>query len=267
MTFQTILDAILLGVIEGATEYIPVSSTGHLIVFVDLLGFIGPPGKIFEIVIQVGAVLAVVILYFRKLFGALIDFPTDPDARRFIYAIVIAFLPAAFLGVLLHKAIKAYLFNPTVVAVALIVGGIAILVIERVRPEPRVRHIEHFSYPLAFGIGVLQCLAMIPGVSRSGATILGALMLGVERRTAAEFSFFLAIPTLTGAAVYDLWANRATLTSNGIDVIAIGFVVSLVVAMVVVKWLIGFVGRHGFGVFAWYRIVFGLILLGILYLR
>ncbi len=267
MTFQSILDAILLGVIEGATEYIPVSSTGHLIVFVDLLGFIGPPGKVFEIVIQVGAVLAVVILYFQKLLGALIDFPTDPGARRFVYAIVVAFLPAAFLGVLLHKVIKAYLFNPTVVALALILGGIAILVIERVRPEPRVRHIEEFSYPLAFGIGVLQCLAMIPGVSRSGATILGALMLGVERKTAAEFSFFLAIPTLTGAAVFDLWANRATLTTDGIGIIAIGFVVSLVVAMVVVKWLIGFVGRHGFGVFAWYRIVFGLALLGILYLR
>ena len=267
MTFQTIIDAILLGIIEGATEYIPVSSTGHLIVSVDLLGFIGPPGKVFEIVIQVGAVLAVVILYFQKLFGALIDFPSDPGARRFIYSIVIAFLPAAFLGVLLHKTIKAYLFNPTVVAVALIVGGIAILVIERIRPEPRVRHIEEFSYGLAFGIGVLQCLAMIPGVSRSGATILGALMLGVERRTAAEFSFFLAIPTLTGAAVYDLWANRATLTADGLDVIAIGFVVSLVVAMFVVKWLIGFVGRHGFGVFAWYRIVFGALLLGLLYLR
>ena len=267
MTFHTIIDAILLGIIEGATEYIPVSSTGHLIVSIDLLGFIGPPGKIFEIVIQVGAVLAVVILYFQKLIGALIDFPSDPNARRFIYAIVIAFLPAAFLGVLLHKIIKAYLFNPTVVATALIVGGIAILIIEYIRPEPRVRHIEQFSYPLAFGIGVLQCLAMIPGVSRSGATILGALMLGVERKAAAEFSFFLAIPTLTGAAVFDLWSNRATLTSSGIDVIAIGFIVSMVVAMFVVKWLINFVGRHGFGVFAWYRIVFGALLLGLIYLR
>jgi undecaprenyl-diphosphatase len=267
MTFETIFDALLLGVIEGATEYLPVSSTGHLIVFVDLLGFIGPPGKIFEIVIQVGAVLAVCILYFRRLLGALVDFPTDPGARRFVYAIVIAFLPAAVIGVLLHKVIKAYLFSPEVVAGALIVGGVAILVIERLRPDPRVRHIEEFSLPLALGIGFIQCIAMIPGVSRSGATILGALLLGVERRTAAEFSFFLAIPTLTGAAVYDLWANRATLTTDGAGLILIGFVVSLVVAMVVVRWLIGFVGRHGFGVFAWYRIVFGLLLFAILYLR
>ena len=267
MTFETIFDALLLGVIEGATEYLPVSSTGHLIVFVDLLGFIGPPGKIFEIVIQVGAVLAVCILYFRRLLGALIDFPTDPGARRFIFAIVLAFLPAAFVGVLLHKAIKEYLFSPEVVAAALIAGGIAILVIERLRPDPRVRHIEEFSYPLALGIGLIQCIAMIPGVSRSGATILGALLLGVERRTAAEFSFFLAIPTLTGAAVYDLWANRAGVSSDGALLILLGFVAALVTAMLVVRWLIGFVGRHGFGVFAWYRIVFGLLLFAILYLR
>lgn len=266
MTFETIFDALLLGVIEGATEYLPVSSTGHLIVFVDLLGFIGPPGKIFEIVIQVGAVLAVCILYFRRLLSALIDFPTDPGARRFIFAIVIAFLPAAFIGVLLHKVIKEYLFSPEVVAAALIAGGIAILVIERLRPDPRVRHIEEFSYPLALGIGLIQCIAMIPGVSRSGATILGALLLGVERRTAAEFSFFLAIPTLTGAAVYDVWANRASLSSDGALLILLGFVSALVTAMFVVRWLIGFVGRHGFGVFAWYRIVFGLLLFAILYL-
>lgn len=267
MTFETIFDALLLGVIEGATEYLPVSSTGHLIVFVDLLGFIGPPGKVFEIVIQVGAVLAVCILYFRRLLGALIDFRADPGARRFVFAIVLAFLPAAFIGVLLHKVIKQYLFSPEVVAAALIAGGIAILVIERLRPDPRVRHIEEFSYPLALGIGLIQCIAMIPGVSRSGATILGALLLGVERRTAAEFSFFLAIPTLTGAAVYDLWANRATLTGDGALTILVGFVAALVTAMLVVRWLIGFVGRHGFGLFAWYRIVFGLLLFAILYLR
>lgn len=267
MTTETIISAILLGVIEGATEYLPVSSTGHLIVFVDLLGFIGPPGKVFEIVIQVGAVLAVCLLYFGKLFGVLRDFREDPKARHFVYAILIAFLPAAVLGVLLHKYIKAYLFSPAVVATTLILGGIAILAIERLRPIPRVRSIESFSPKLAFGIGLIQCIAMIPGVSRSGATILGALLLGVERKTAAEFSFFLAIPTLFGAAVYDLWSNRDSLTGDGAVVLLIGFAAAFVTAMLVVRWMIDFVSRNGFGLFAWYRIVFGLGLAVILYLR
>lgn len=267
MTIETIISAILLGVIEGATEYLPVSSTGHLIVFVDLLGFIGPPGKVFEIVIQVGAVLAVCLLYFGKLFGVLRDFTTDPAARSFVKAILIAFLPAAVLGVLLHKYIKAYLFSPAVVATTLILGGIAILAIERLRPVPRVRSIEAFSPKLAFGIGLIQCIAMIPGVSRSGATILGALLLGVERKTAAEFSFFLAIPTLFGAAVYDLWSNRDSLSGDGALLLLIGFAAAFVTAMLVVRWMIDFVSRNGFGLFAWYRIVFGLGLAVILYLR
>ncbi|MPY75636.1 MAG: undecaprenyl-diphosphate phosphatase [Alphaproteobacteria bacterium] len=267
MTIETIINAILLGVIEGATEYLPVSSTGHLIVFVDLLGFIGPPGKVFEIVIQVGAVLAVCLLYFGKLFGVLRDFTADPAARRFVYAILLAFLPAAVLGVLLHKYIKAYLFSPAVVATTLILGGIAILVIERLRPVPRVRSIEAFGPRLALGIGLIQCIAMIPGVSRSGATILGALLLGVERKTAAEFSFFLAIPTLFGAAVYDLWSNRESLTGDGALLLLIGFAAAFVTAMLVVRWMIDFVSRNGFGLFAWYRIVFGLGLAVILWMR
>ncbi len=267
MNFEIFFDAVLLGIIEGATEYLPVSSTGHLIVFVDLLGFVGPPGQIFEIVIQIGAVVAVCIVYFRRLLAVVLGLGSDPGARRFAASVMLAFLPAAILGVLLHKPIKAYLFSPEVVAAALIAGGVAILVIERVRPKPKIARIEDFSMKLALGIGLIQCLAMIPGVSRSGATILGALLLGVERRTAAEFSFFLAIPTLTGAAVFDLWANRAGLTSEGLWVMLVGFVAALLTAILVVRWLIGFVGRHGFVPFAWYRIGFGLLLAAILYLR
>ena len=267
MTPETIVNAVILGIIEGATEYLPVSSTGHLIAFVDLLGFVGPPGKIFEIVIQVGAVLAVCFLYFGKLFGVVRDFTGDPKARRFVVTILLAFLPAAVLGVLLHKYIKAYLFSPAVVATTLILGGVAILAIERLRPVPRVRSIEAFSPALALGIGFIQCIAMIPGVSRSGATILGALLLGVERKTAAEFSFFLAIPTLFGAATYDLWSNRASLTDDGILVLLIGFAAAFVTAMLVVRWMIDYVSRNGFGLFAWYRIVFGIVLAVILYVR
>jgi undecaprenyl-diphosphatase len=267
MTLIAFLSALFLGIVEGATEYLPVSSTGHLIVFVDLIGFVGPPGKVFEIVIQLGAVAAVCVLYARKLFGVLIDLPRDPGARRFAFAIIIAFIPAAILGALLHGFIKDVLFTPAVVAAALIVGGIAILVIERVKPEPRIFEIEQMSLPLAFKIGILQCLALIPGMSRSGATIMGALLLGVERKTAAEFSFFLAIPTLLGASVFDLWSNRAGLSSDGLLLILVGFVTAFCVAMVVVKWLIGFVGWHGFAPFAWYRIAFGIVIAVILLLK
>ena len=267
MTFDQFLSALLLGFIEGATEYLPISSTGHLIVFIDLMGFVGPPGKIFEIVIQMGAVVAVCVLYARKLFGVLIDLPHDPDARRFATAIVLAFVPAAIFGVLLHGFIKSVLFSPAVVATTLILGGIAILIIERVKPEPRIDKIEHMSLKLALGIGLMQCLALVPGVSRSAATIMGALLLGVERKTAAEFSFFLAIPTLLGAATYDLWKNRAGLTDDGILIVAVGFLAAFAVAMAVVKWLIGFVSRHGFAPFAWYRIAFGLLIAAILWLR
>lgn len=267
MTIESFLAALFLGFVEGVTEYLPVSSTGHLIVVIDLMGFVGPPGKIFEIVIQVGAVLAVCVLYFRKLFGVLVDLPRDPGARRFVIAIVLAFIPAAILGVLFHDFIKNVLFTPAVVATTLILGGFAILAIERLKPEPRVYEIERMSLPLALGIGLMQCLALVPGVSRSGATILGALLLGVERKTAAEFSFFLAIPTLMGASVYDLWKNRDGLTSDGALLIAVGFVASFVFAMIVVKWLVGFVSRHGFAPFAWYRIAFGTLLAVILLLR
>jgi len=268
MSTETLLSAILLGVVEGATEFLPVSSTGHLILIVDLLGFSGPPGRVFEIVIQSGAIVAVCILYWQKLLGVLTGLPTDPAARRFAAAVLLAFLPAVVLGVLLHGFIKGVLFSPYVVAVSLIVGGIAIILIERWRPAPRITSIEQFGLRTSLCIGLMQCLAMIPGVSRAGATIMGAMVLGVERKTAAEFSFFLAIPTIVGAGVYDLWKNRDALAvSDDLALLAIGFAVTLVTALLVVRWLVNFVSHHSYTPFAWYRIAIGLVFLVLLAYR
>jgi undecaprenyl-diphosphatase len=251
------LTALILGAIEGFTEFLPISSTGHLILAGDLLGFQSDLGKLFEIVIQLGAILAVVVLFFRRLWRVLVGLPSDPAARRFAYAVVLAFLPAAVLGVLFHGFIKNVLFSPWVVVTTLFLGGIAILAIERLAPRPRHREIETMPMATALGIGFCQALALIPGVSRAGATILGAEMLGVDRRIATEFSFYLAIPTMLGATVYDLWKSRDALSANGIDLIVIGFVTAFVVALPVVRGLIGFVGRHGLAPFAWYRIALG----------
>jgi undecaprenyl-diphosphatase len=252
------LTALILGAIEGLTEFLPISSTGHLILAGDFLGFQSDLGKLFEIVIQLGAILAVVVLFFRRLWRVLVGLPSDPAARRFAYAVILAFLPAAVLGVLFHNFIKSVLFSPWVVVTTLVLGGIAILAIERLAPRPRHREIETMPMTTALGIGLCQALALIPGVSRAGATILGAEMLGVDRRIATEFSFYLAIPTMLGATVYELWKSRDALSANGIDLIAIGFVTAFVVALPVVRGLIGFVGRHGLAPFAWYRIVVGL---------
>ncbi len=261
------LQAAILGLIEGLTEFLPVSSTGHLILLVDLLGFKGPEGKVFEIVIQLGAILAIIVLYWQKLFGVLVQAPTDPAARRFILNILLAFLPAAVAGVLLHDFIKRALFSPWVVCVALITGGLAILLIERAKPAPRHTEIAGFSPGLALGVGACQIIAMIPGVSRSGATIMGALLLGVERRAAAEFSFFLAIPTMLGATVYDLYKNRGSLTPEGLELIAIGFAVAFIAALLVVRALIRYLGRHDFTVFAYYRMALGAVMLAVLLAR
>lgn len=260
------LQAAFLGLVEGLTEFIPVSSTGHLILLVDLLGFQGPEGKVFEIVIQLGAILAVIVLYAPTLFGVVWRAPSDPAARRFILAVTIAFLPAAVVGALAHGFIKSVLFSPWVVSVSLVVGGVAILLIERIRPVPRHADIGAFSPGLALRIGACQILAMVPGVSRSGATIMGALLMGVERKTAAEFSFFLAIPTMLGATVYDVYKNRATLDLDGGALIAVGFTVAFVAALLVVRTLIVFLGRHGFAPFAWYRIVAGTAMFAVLLL-
>jgi undecaprenyl-diphosphatase len=267
MTLQLLLDTILLGLVEGITEFLPVSSTGHLILVDDLLGFSGPPGKVFEIVIQLGAILAVCVIYIRKLLGVLVGLPSDPQARRFTLNLLWAFLPAAVVGLLLHGFIKSVLFSPWVVSVSLIVGGILILVIERVRPAPVYRDVDDLPAIVALKIGCAQVISMIPGVSRAGATIMGAMMFKVDRATAAEFSFFLAIPTMVAASAYDVYKNRAELTLNDAQVIAIGFVVAFVSALLVVRWLIGFISRHGFGPFAWYRIMVGALMLGLLIAR
>ncbi len=253
--------AILLGIVEGLTEFLPISSTGHLILASKLLGLKGPENELFAIVIQFGAILAVCWVYRERLVDAVTGLVTALPAQRFIGNIVIAFMPAAIAGVLLHRVIKDVLFSPWVVAVSFIVGGFVILVIERVRPRPRVHDIETMSLRTALAIGCCQVLAMIPGVSRAGATIMGALMLRVDRPAATEFSFFLAIPTMLGATVYDLYKNRAILSFDGAVLIVIGFVVAFIAALFVVRRLVEFVSRHGFGVFAWYRIVVGAIAL------
>jgi undecaprenyl-diphosphatase len=250
--------AVILGIVEGLTEFIPVSSTGHLILAQEILGFVGPSGKVFDIVIQVGAILAVLWAYRARLFEAVAGIGSDPRQQRFAGNIIIAFLPAAVVGALAHDFIKRVLFDPWIVAVTLLLGGIAILLIERVRPPARVDTVDDMRLRTALGIGCFQLLAMIPGVSRSGATIMGALMIGVGRKPATEFSFFLAIPTMFGAAAYDLYKNRGLLNGHDVLIIAVGFIVSFFSALVIVRTLVGFVGRHGFGLFAWYRIALGL---------
>ena len=267
MDDTTLLQAAFLGVVEGLTEFVPVSSTGHLILLVDLLGFRGPPGRVFEIVVQLGAILAILCVYARTLLGIARRIPTDPGARRFVVSILLAFLPAAIVGVLARGFIKEVLFSPWVVSIALVAGGVAILLIERLRPVPVHKGIESLPPRLSLGIGLCQVLAMIPGVSRSGATIMGALLLGVDRGTAALFSFFLAIPTMLGATAYDLFKNRHTLDAEGAGVIAVGFVAAFLSALLVVRWLVGFVARRGFAPFAWYRIVLGTAMLALLLAR
>ena len=264
---ETILQALLLGIVEGLTEFLPVSSTGHLILLGDLLGFQGPPGKSFEIVIQLGAILAVCVVYWRRLWGAATGALTDTRSRAFIRNIVVGFLPAMVVGVLAYKHIRALLDSPIVVAVALVVGGVLILVLEQINKHPRFHAVEDFPTSLALKVGVFQCLAMVPGVSRSGATIMGALLVGVDRKAAAEFSFFLAIPTMLGATVYSLYKNWADLSFDNIGLIAIGFIAAFIAALLVVRTAIGLIVRHGFAPFAWYRIVFGGVMLALLLTR
>ena len=263
---HSLLGPLILGIVEGLTEFIPVSSTGHLILAQKLIGYDGPASDVLDVVIQVGAILAICWVYRARLWHVLITLPSDPASRRFALDVLLAFLPAAVVGALAHDFIKRALFSPIVVAVSLIVGGIAILLIERfLARKPHVCAVDQVSPRLAFGVGAFQLLAMIPGVSRSGATIMGALALGMDRKTAAEFSFFLAIPTMFGAAAYDLYKSPAALTGDSLAAIAVGLIVSFIVAIVVVRWLIRFVSRHGFSVFAWYRIVAGVAVLGALY--
>jgi undecaprenyl-diphosphatase len=253
--------AIILGLVEGATEFIPVSSTGHLILAADWLNFEGDRAKTFEVFIQLGAILAVVWLYRAKVFGVLRNLGHDPLARQLMINLMIAFLPAAIIGFLVHDWIKEYLFNPLTVAWAMLVGGFIILAIEWWNPPEKVEDVDHVPMSKALGIGVAQVLSLFPGVSRSGATILGARGLGLSRRAAAEFSFFLAIPVMFAATGYDLVKSRDTLSAADAPVFAVGFIVSFLSAIVVVKAFLGFVSRHSFRPFAWYRIVFGALLL------
>jgi undecaprenyl-diphosphatase len=252
---------IILGIVEGVTEFLPVSSTGHLILASALLGYDAEYWAVFNVVIQLGAILAVVVLYWRTFWAVLTGlFRGDKTAIRFVRNIVVAFLPSAVIGLALHKQIEAMLGSATIVAWALIAGGLAILAIERLVKKADISGVAEIPLSRVIGIGFIQCLSMIPGVSRSGATILGALSLGVERRTAAEFSFFLAVPTMLGASTLELVKNRHELLSGtgvGLGAIAIGFVVSFVVAVIVIKGFVHFISRHGFGPFAWYRIVVG----------
>jgi undecaprenyl-diphosphatase len=259
------LAAIILGLVEGLTEFIPVSSTGHLLLAKSVLGLSDEPWDTFIVMIQLGAILAVVALYFGRLWKVLIGLPgKDPAARRFALAVLLAFFPSALLGLLIHDFIKAVLFNPTVVCVSLIIGGFALIALERWAPKPREHDAMAFSLRTALGVGLFQCLSLVPGVSRSGATIVGGLLLGVDKRAAAEFSFFLAIPTMVGAFVLDFWESRELLTNDVMGLIAIGFVVSFISGLFVVRTMLDFVTRHGFTPFAWWRIVVGVVGLGLL---
>ena len=263
-----LLAVVILGIVEGVTEFLPVSSTGHLILASELLGYDAGRWKLFNIVIQLGAILAIVVLYWRTLLSVVAGLLAGRrEAWIFTRNVVLAFIPAAIIGLALRKYIEALLARPDVVAVALIVGGVAILAIERLVKTGAVRGVAAMPAKTALGIGFVQCLAMIPGVSRSGATIMGALSLGVERRTAAEFSFFLAIPTMLGATTLELVKNRDSLGAAQLNEIAIGFAVAFVVAIVVVKAFIGIISRYGFAPFAWYRIVAGAAALAWLAMR
>ncbi|MCS6878730.1 MAG: undecaprenyl-diphosphate phosphatase [Geminicoccaceae bacterium] len=260
MLDSPIAQAIVLGVVEGLTEFLPVSSTGHLILSGWLLGFDGPPGKVFEVAIQLGAIVAVCVLYFRRLWRVAVALPASPAARRFLLTLLLGFSPAMVLGALLHGFIKGVLFSPWVVVFSLVLGGCAILIIERMRPQPKIARAEDVPPATALGVGFCQALAMIPGVSRSGATILGGVLLGLERRAAAEFSFFLAIPTMLAATVYDLYKNRMLLSVEDFGIIAIGFLSAMVTAMLVVEGLLRWLQRHTFEIFGWYRIAIGLVM-------
>jgi undecaprenyl-diphosphatase len=250
--------AIILGVIEGLTEFIPVSSTGMMLLAKQGMGLTDPFWNTFAVMIQLGAILAVVALYFRKLATAVIDLPRDPKARHFAVTVILAFIPSVALGLLLHDFIKQVLFDsPVVQCISLILGGVVLLVIDRMAPAPAQDDPTTLTFRTALTIGLFQVLAMMPGVSRSGSTIVGAMLMRVEKRAAAEFTFFLAIPTMAGAFVLDAWESRDQLTSANLGLLAIGFVTAFLVAMFVIKVMLAIVTRRGFAPFGWLRIAIG----------
>ena len=257
MTFD-IIKAIILGVVEGLTEFIPVSSTGHLLLMQRFFGFGDDDfGKSFAVLIQFGAILALLSIYSVRLWQLFIGMFNSPQARRFILGVLIAFLPAAVVGALAYKLIKEVLFNPWIVCISLIVGSAILFWVDRLDLKPRYRDVTTFSLPTYLIIGIAQCASMIPGVSRSGATIVSAMLLGADRRAAAEFSFWLAMPTMAGAFAYDLYKDHGHLSQSNLLIIAVGFVVSFIAAWFVVKTFLGYVSRNGFTLFVWWRIVVG----------
>lgn len=250
------LKALVLGFVEGFTEFLPVSSTGHLLLLGHFLGF-ESKGKTFEVLVQLGAILAIVSVYFGKLLDIAKGMFTDPAKRNFVIAVLVAFLPAAIIGALAHGFIKTQLFRPDIVCVALIAGGLVLLVVDELRLEARIDSVYAITPLTALKIGLFQVLAMVPGVSRSGATIVGAMLMGASKRAAAEFSFFLAMPTMAGAFAYDLYKNHSILTVDDVALIGIGFAAAFVSGLIVVRGFLDFVSRHGFKWFAWWRIVVG----------
>ena len=253
-----IVKAAILGIVEGLTEYIPVSSTGHLLLVEHFFGFDDEEfGKTFAILIQFGAILALLSIYFSRLWQLALGFFTNANDRRFVIGILIAFMPAAVIGALAGTFIKSHLFNPWVVSVSLILGGFVLLWVERQNLQERYQDAQRFPLMTYLIIGICQCAAMIPGVSRSGATIVSAMLLGADRRSAAEFSFWLAMPTMAGAFAYDLYKSGAHMSGSNFIIVAVGFVTSFVFGWFIVKTFLGYVSRHGFGLFAWWRIGIG----------
>ncbi len=264
MDLTLAIKVVIMGIVEGLTEFLPISSTGHLILAGSLLDFTGEKVKVFEIVIQAGAMLAVCWEYRVKIAQVIAGFSSDPAARRFVLNLAVAFLPAVILGLIFGNAIKAHLFRPVPVALAFIVGALLILVVERRNRRlsaPRVDSVDDMSVADALKVGIAQCFALIPGVSRSGASIIGGMAFGLSRRAATEFSFFLAIPTLFGATIYSLYKERALLSAADLPMFGLGAFAAFVSAFICVRWLLRFISTHDFTIFAWYRIVFGLLVL------
>lgn len=258
------ISAVILGLVEGLTEFLPVSSTGHMILVRDFFHLPTPPGNVFEIVIQLGAILAVVVAYWGRLWSRAIGIFSDAGARRFAISILLAFLPAVVLGLAFGDYVESHLFRADVVAGTLVAGGVVMILVERMSIVVKYTDSESISPLTALKIGIVQCLALVPGVSRSGATIVGARLMGVEKTAAAEFSFFVAIPIMVGATAYSLFKARDSLNADGLSTIAVGFVVAFISALLIIKAFIGFVSRRGLLPFAYYRIALGLIIFALL---
>lgn len=261
MDLWSAAQALILGIVEGLTEFLPISSTGHQIIVADLLNFGGERAMAFNIIIQLGAILAVVWEFRKKIFDVVLGLPKEPQAQRFTANLLIAFFPAVVLGVIFADLIHHYLFNPITVAAALVIGGVIMLWAERRQHTVHAETVDDMTWKDALKVGFAQCLAMIPGTSRSGATIIGGLLFGLSRKTATEFSFFLAMPTMVGAAVYSGYKYRDLFQQSDLPVFAIGFVTAFIFAMIAVRGLLKFIANHSYAVFAWYRIAFGLLIL------